>query len=198
MDKSLIENVQKLRKEGKSFGDISKELLITKSQACYCNKIDIKKYDEKKSSYNKYVNSVCELAKRCTNIYQILKILGKRGTNEYYKQITKILEDNNIDTSHFKPEQPIREHDNIVLETKEYLVSGSTIGSSQLRNKLIKDNIKESKCERCGRTEWEGKPIPLQLHHINGDKTDNRLENLIILCPNCHSQTDNFRNKNHT
>ena len=48
----------------------------------------------------------------------------------------------------------------------------------------------------CNNTEWMGKPIPLELHHINGNKFDNRIENLQILCPNCHSFTDNYRAKN--
>ena len=55
--------------------------------------------------------------------------------------------------------------------------------------------IKEYKCERCGRTEWEGFPIPLELHHLNGVHNDNRLENLQILCPNCHALTDNYSGK---
>ena len=45
-------------------------------------------------------------------------------------------------------------------------------------------------------TEWQGKPIPLELHHINGDNTDNRLENLQLLCPNCHAQTETYGGKN--
>ena len=56
--------------------------------------------------------------------------------------------------------------------------------------------MKENKCEVCGITEWQGAPIICELHHINGDTTDNRIENLQILCPNCHSQTDNFRRRN--
>jgi len=56
--------------------------------------------------------------------------------------------------------------------------------------------LKEDKCEICGCTnEWQNKPITLELHHINGDHYDNRLENLQILCPNCHSQTKNFRGR---
>ena len=192
MDRNLIENVQKLRKEGKSFGSIAKEFLITKSQACYCNKINLGEYDEKMSSYQKYVDKVCELGTKCTNINQILHILGKKGTNEYYKQITKILEDNNVDTSHFVFNERIGRANSSKLETKDYLVCGSTIASSELKNKLLKEGLKEHKCERCENTEWEGEPIPLQLHHINGDRSDNRLENLRLLCPNCHALTDNY------
>ena len=55
---------------------------------------------------------------------------------------------------------------------------------------------KEQKCEKCGLTEWMGKPIVLQLDHINGDNRDNRIENLRLLCPNCHSQTETFCRKN--
>ncbi len=198
MDRELIKKVQELRKAGKSFGEISKELLITKSNACYCNKINLDEYDEKKSSHQKYINSVCELAKKCTNINQILHILGKKGTNEYYKQIRKILEENKIDTSHFNEYEPYKPEgikDKIPIE--KYLIKGSTITISKLRERLLKEGIKEHKCENpeCGLTEWHNMPIPLQLHHINGDRTDNRLENLQLLCPNCHALTDNYCGK---
>ena len=55
---------------------------------------------------------------------------------------------------------------------------------------------REWKCECCGVTEWQGKPLSLEIHHINGDRYDNRRENLQILCPNCHSTTDNWRSGN--
>lgn len=67
--------------------------------------------------------------------------------------------------------------------------------SHTVRLKLIKEKIKEHKCECCNLKEWNGKPIPLELDHINGDNKDNRLENLRILCCNCHAQTDNWRGR---
>ena len=66
----------------------------------------------------------------------------------------------------------------------------------KLKNRLIKEGIKENKCENCGLSSWLGKNINCELDHINGVSTDHRLENLQILCPNCHSQTDTFRAKN--
>ena len=57
-------------------------------------------------------------------------------------------------------------------------------------------SLRGHKCECCGLTEWLGQPIALELHHINGITTDNRLDNLVILCPNCHAQTDNYRGLN--
>jgi hypothetical protein len=68
--------------------------------------------------------------------------------------------------------------------------------SYKLKNRLIKDGMKENKCEKCGITEWLGAPLQCELNHINGIRHDHKWENLEILCPNCHSQTDTFRAKN--
>jgi 5-methylcytosine-specific restriction endonuclease McrA len=61
-----------------------------------------------------------------------------------------------------------------------------------LKQRLLDAGLKENRCEECGTTGWRGNPLNMELHHVNGDGKDNRLENIRFLCPNCHSQTDNW------
>ena len=87
-------------------------------------------------------------------------------------------------------------------KTAEEYAKSSYVKSSILKTKLIRDGIKEDKCECCGVSEWQGVKLVLELHHKNGNHYDNNLNNLIILCPNCHSiqeshnQSRNIYNKN--
>ena len=68
--------------------------------------------------------------------------------------------------------------------------------TNKLRIRLIDEGYKEHKCESCGIEEWMDNPISLELDHIDGDRTNHSLDNLRILCPNCHSQTSTYRGKN--
>lgn len=66
-----------------------------------------------------------------------------------------------------------------------------------LKNRLIKEGMLKEECSECGIGPiWNDKPIVLEMDHINGKRRDHRLENLRILCPNCHSQTPTFRGRN--
>ncbi len=69
-------------------------------------------------------------------------------------------------------------------------------GRAHVKSRLIKAGLLELSCQRCGITDWHGEPLSLELHHINGIGQDNRLENLALLCPNCHSQTDSWGGRN--
>lgn len=61
---------------------------------------------------------------------------------------------------------------------------------------LLRAGIIENRCDWCGLSEWRGRPLSIQIDHVNGIRDDHRLENLRMLCPNCHSQTDTFAAKN--
>ena len=79
-----------------------------------------------------------------------------------------------------------------VTPIEQLLVAGRPRQRGHLKARLISEGLKENRCERCGITEWMGQPLNMELHHVNGDGTDNRLENLQLLCGNCHTQTDNW------
>ena len=80
----------------------------------------------------------------------------------------------------------------------EEVFKGNVIPSHPYRfkDRLVEAGFKENKCDGCGIVDWRGKPITLQCHHIDGDERNNKLENIEFLCPNCHSQTDNYLSKN--
>jgi 5-methylcytosine-specific restriction endonuclease McrA len=74
----------------------------------------------------------------------------------------------------------------------DLLVAGRERSRSHVKLRLLSAGLKENRCEDCGISEWLEEPLSMTLHHVNGDGEDNRLENLRLLCPNCHSQTPNF------
>ena len=68
--------------------------------------------------------------------------------------------------------------------------------SNKLRTRILEEGIKEHRCEICNLTEWNGYPIPLEVNHIDGNSHNHVLENLELICPNCHAQTSTYRGKN--
>lgn len=78
----------------------------------------------------------------------------------------------------------------------ELLVAGRRSSRWNIKRRLIASGLAEPRCEECGIDDWRGRPLELDLHHKNGDPRDNRLENLALLCPNCHRQTDTFGVRN--
>ena len=130
----------------------------------------------------------------CKNIHEILNTL--KINRFYHKYLTKFIEDNTVDTSHFIKHgiNPIVRKTNI--ETK--LVENSTgLNSTRIKQYLFKHNLVVNECAVCKMPPvWNGKPLTLQLDHINGNHYDNRVENLRLICPNCHSQTETYTGRN--
>ena len=82
------------------------------------------------------------------------------------------------------------------MPLEQYLSESQDIQTNKVRLKLLREGYKKYQCEKCGLTEWLGEPIPLEVHHIDGNRHNNTIENYQLLCPNCHATTDSYRGKN--
>ena len=133
-----------------------------------------------------------ELVNDCSNISDVLKKLGysTNGNSWGYQIVKERMEKLNLFFT--KRNSMYYNQDNTSLPLEKILIKDSEYNRTKLKTRLVKEGLKEYKCECCGISEWNGKPLTLQLHHINGIHNDNRLSNLQLLCPNCHSQTENF------
>ena len=131
-----------------------------------------------------------ELVNKCSNISDVLRELGysTNGNSWGYQIVKERMEKLNL----FFTKRNSMYQDNTALPLEKILIKDSEYNRTKLKTRLVKEGLKEYKCECCGISEWNGKPLTLQLHHINGIHNDNRLSNLQLLCPNCHSQTENF------
>ena len=90
---------------------------------------------------------------------------------------------------------------NIKISTRkklviEYFKQNISIHSNAIKKKLIEEGYKNKECEKCKKKRWNRKEIPLELHHVDGNKYNNILKNLMILCPNCHAQEPTNSGKN--
>lgn len=137
------------------------------------------------------------LVKRSNSLNEILKFLNLDNRSYSYKILKKRLGIDNIDFSHIKlgisSNRGRKFSKTKALPLTNILIVNSDYSPSYLKKRLLKENLLRNECYECGQTpEWNGKKLTLQLDHINGTNNDNRLENLRLLCPNCHSQTETF------
>lgn len=139
-----------------------------------------------------------EVLPECTNLSQVTQALGLATAGGNYLTITKRIATLGLDTTHFEWSNKNPEGSRNRYRTDQILTVNSPFtNSSDLKQRLFKEGLLQNVCSECGQPpEWNGKSLTLQLDHINGVRTDNRLENLRILCGHCHSQTDTFCGRN--
>lgn len=143
---------------------------------------------------------VIQAVKKSASPRQTLIKLGLKPAGGNYAILKKTINDLGLDTSHFRGKGWLK-GEQVSVKTQipldEILVEKSTYSnSSALRQRLIQEGIFIYQCSGCNLSIWNDKPIPLELDHINGDNRDHRLENLRLLCPNCHALTNTYRGKN--
>ncbi len=146
------------------------------------------------------ISQLEEAVNKSTSFRQVLKRLGLQPTGGNYFQLQKYINELRLDTAHFKgmgwrkglhfefkPKMPL----------EQILIRNSNFQSYKLKNRLVREGLKSSRCEECGWSKMsEDGRLPLEIDYINGDVHDNRLENLRILCPNCHSLKPTHRGRN--
>lgn len=144
-----------------------------------------------------------EAVKVSTSWSGVMRCLGLAVAGNSVKCVKDSAIKLSLDVSHFKGHGWSKGMTNMpsppqAISLTEILVEESSYTSSKdLKRRLFKSGLKEKRCEHCSNTEWMGEEIPLQLDHINGMRNDNRIENLRVLCPNCHALTPTWGGRNH-
>lgn len=129
-----------------------------------------------------------KIVKENTSFLAVQRILGysdKGGSAT--ERLKKVFDEKHIDYSHFKGHAWNKK---ITLDQTDFPVNNK----QGIRELLLKE--REYKCENCGIVNWQNQPIILEIHHIDGNSSNNIRSNLMLLCPNCHSQTKNYRHYN--
>ena len=140
-----------------------------------------------------------EAVRTSYSIAEVCRKLQIKPAGGNYTTLKQKFQHWQIDTQHFRGRGwniGLKFKPNPPMDLKEILIDGSTYQPYKLKRRLIQEGVFNKHCQHCGLITWQDQPIPLELHHVNGKRMDNRLENLELLCPNCHALTSNYRGKN--
>ncbi|MFJ6543676.1 HNH endonuclease [Streptomyces sp. NPDC091385] len=148
----------------------------------------------------KWTKQVLEpVVARSKSVNEVLRRLGLDLVGGNHTNISRRIKAYGIDTSHFTPlaprENQRRGRTGVQLLAEDTSAHARRIPSSRLKKALRELGVEE-RCALCGiEPVWLGEPLPLEVDHIDGNWRDNRIENLRLLCPNCHSATDSYRGR---
>jgi hypothetical protein len=129
----------------------------------------------------------------------VLRRLGLRVAGGNYENIRRVIKTLGLDTQHWTGQGHLRGRHNLHSPKKPLallLTRGSAYHSNKLRRRLLSEGVFPAKCSLCGGTKWQGQAIPLELDHIDGDRENNQLSNIRLVCPNCHALTPTYRGRN--
>jgi hypothetical protein len=136
--------------------------------------------------------------KACFSMRAVLRRIGLVPAGGNYEGIRKRIQALDLDTSHFTGQAHLRgkTHSYRTRPLEQVLVHGRLENTWRMKQRLLREGVKHWRCEKCRRRRWLGEPIPLEAHHRDGDRTNNSLDNIELLCPNCHALTGSYRSKN--
>ena len=139
-----------------------------------------------------------EICKKCESYRELAISLGYSANSggNTLNRLKTIIKENNIDISHFNGQGHQKNKGVRRTPIEDYLTNKTKINSHKLRIRLIEEGYFKSRCNKCGLESWLNNPIPLELHHKDGNKLNNALNNLELLCPNCHYFTETYKSKN--
>ena len=143
---------------------------------------------------------VIKAVKKSKTYSQTLRALGVQAKGANFRTLKKYISKLNLDISHFcfgkNFDLDRIKNSRYILTPEEMFIENSLTNTKHIRNTLIKLKLIDYKCQMCGITHWQNQELSLHLDHINGTNSDNRLENLRFLCPNCHSLTETYCGRN--
>ncbi len=180
--------------KSKSLADVARRLGLSKNTGylrVIIDQIGISREHFILGKYNK--NIISEAVANSLSMAQVLRRLNlsiSGGNNSHIKSLAVKY---NISTSHFTGQghnkgKTFPKKKNIEEYLIDYTNSETVPPSDWLKKRLLREKVKEHRCDDCGRITWNKKKIPLELHHINGNRKDDRFGNLKLVCPNCHAQ----------
>ena len=152
-------------------------------------------------------DDLANIVRECRSVAQVLKRLGLPEEGRPHRELSARIRELELDTSHFRGQgwsrtETARSHSSVASGAKRrsftdadvFVENSPIVEGRSLRRRLLAMGW-AYRCTWCEISEWRGMPLVLHVDHINGINNDNRLENLRLLCPNCHSQTETYCNR---
>jgi hypothetical protein len=167
---------------------------VTEAEAFIAETPESKRVRRYKISDDQYREAVRQ-SHSIAGALRLLGVVPAGGNNRVLRRANKRLD---LDTSHFTGQSwsrgtTVRRR---ARQIEDYLSNAYPIQSGRLRRRLINEGVLALRCSGCKLETWMDQPIPLELHHIDGNHENNELTNLRLLCPNCHALTPTYRGKN--